>query len=420
MSTLLKPRRGKYDLGVLPARAHTGIAKPGHRLVNLKGLGILPGIAGGAKGDGDEHLGTNQAADLVTQTADGVDLNDLWTEFQEVMTEQNRIRQTLVDFLSFPVTNNMDRVAQISSASFEKASEFGVPVGVRPATSYFLLGYDFEWFDIATRYTWKFLADAPASQVQAINAMILEADNRNVFNGVMTALFTNENRMADIDGIQDVNVYSLYNGDGTVPPKYKSREFSGTHSHYLVSGGATVVSNDLDDLYDTVAEHGYSWQNGMQLVVLANSVEIDVIRSFRIANGAKWDFIPAAGSPAIYLPEDVRPLVGGAQIGQNLQGLTVAGAYGPLIIVEEDSIPPKYMAIIATGGKANLNNPVGFREHANAGLRGMRLVKGANPDYPLIDAYYQRGFGTGIRQRGGAAVMQIKASGSYVPPVFND
>lgn len=420
MSTLLKPRRGKYDLGVLPARAYTGIAKPGHRLLDLKGLGILPGIAGGAKGDADEHLGYNAAADLVTRSADGVDLNDLWSEFQETMQEQNRVRQTLVDFLTFTVTNNMDRVAQISSMSFEKASEYGVPVGARPATSYFTLGYDFEWFDAAIRYTWKFLADAPASQIQAINAMAIEADNRNVFNGVMRALFTNTNRMADIDGVQDVNVYSLYNGDGTVPPAYKHNSFNGSHSHYMVSGASVVQSNDLDDLYSAVAEHGYTWENGMQLVVLANSTEVDVIRGFTRATGAKWDFIPSAGSPAIYLPEDVRPLVGGAQIGANLQGLTVAGAYGPLVIVQEDSIPPKYMTIIATGGKANLNNPVGFREHANAGLRGMRLVKGANADYPLIDSYYQRGFGTGIRQRGGAAVMQIKASGSYVPPVFFD
>lgn len=400
---------------ILPSGAYSSIAMPGHRLVDLKGLGILPTIGGGAL---DAEKGYNAAEDLVTQTGDGVDLNELWVEFQTTMQEQNRIRQTLVDFLTFAVTNPTERVAQISSADFEKASEYGEPVGIRPATAYFKLGYDFEWYDLASRYTWKFLADAPASQVEAINAMAIEADNRNVFNGVMRALFTPVNRLADIEGEQDVNVYALYNGDGTVPPDYKWNTFDGTHTHYMVSGGATVVSGDLDDLYDAVAEHGYTWQNGMQLVVLANSAQVDVIRSFRIANGDKWDFIPSAGSPAIFLPEDLRPLVGGAQIGNNLRGLEVAGAYGPLVIVQEDSIPPDYLALVATGGQANLNNPVGLREHANAGLRGMRLVKGANPDYPLIDSFYQRGFGTGIRQRGGAAIMQIKASGTYDAPVF--
>jgi hypothetical protein len=38
------------------------------------------------------------------------------------------------------------------------------------------------------------------------------------------------------------------------------------------------------------------------------------------------------------------------------------------------------------------------------------------PDYPLIDSFYQRGFGTGVRQRGGGVVMQIKASGVYDIP----
>jgi hypothetical protein len=49
-------------------------------------------------------------------------------------------------------------------------------------------------------------------------------------------------------------------------------------------------------------------------------------------------------------------------------------------------------------------------------LRGLRLVKGAVPDYPLIDSYYQRGFGTGVRQRGGGVVMQVTASGTYTIP----
>jgi len=71
---------------------------------------------------------------------------------------------------------------------------------------------------------------------------------------------------------------------------------------------------------------------------------------------------------------------------------------------------------IGSGGSQNLNNPVGIREHANAALRGLRLVKGRDNDYPLIDSFYNVGLGTGIRQRGGSAVMQIKASGLYSPP----
>ena len=48
-----------------------------------------------------------------------------------------------------------------------------------------------------------------------------------------------------------------------------------------------------------------------------------------------------------------------------------------------------------------------------------RAVPGNQQRYPLIDSYYARAFGTGIRQRGGAAIMMIGGNGTnaaYVPP----
>lgn len=394
---------------VLPAYAGTRTPKRGMRLVDLAALGIMPGIAGG-----DGTGGFNQASDLVTQTVDGFDLNDLWAEYQTSMSLQNEERQRLVDFLTFSVTNPQERVPQISSGDFERSTEFGEPRGLRPKVAQFVMGYDFEFYDLAARFSWKFLAEAPRSQVDAINAMAIEADNRLIFSRVMAALFVNTNRAADINGVQDVPVYALYNADGTVPPTYKSNAFDGTHTHYLVSGAAVLDSTDLDDMEEHLVHHGYSVDNGMRLVVLMNRREVKIARSFRVANGDSWDFIPSTGNPALILPADEQII--GSRIGPGLEGLKVAGTYGNLIVIEEDMIPAGYMSAIATGGRANLNNPVGIREHQNTSLRGMRLVKGPNPDYPLIDSFYNRGFGTGVRHRGGSVVMQIKAAGSYVPP----
>lgn len=409
-SALIKPRARSLvspDL-VMPAFTTSATAKKGMTLVDLRSLGIIPMVAGGAPG------GFNQASDLVTQTVDGFDLNDLWTEYQTTMALQNQERQTLVDFLTFTVTNPQERVPQISSADFEKASQYGEPRGIRPSVAQWKLGYDFDWYDLAARFTWKFLAEAPRAQVDAINAMAIEADNRLVFKKVMQALFTNVNREADIDGNLDVPVYALYNGDGTVPPTYKSHTFDGNHNHYLTSGAATIDSVDVDDMYEHLRHHGYSSENGMRIVALMNSREVKVARTWRTTLGDSWDFIPAAGSPAQLV--DREALILGSQVNATLEGLNVVGTYGPVIIVEEDMIPAGYVPMIATGGRANLNNPVGIREHSNTSLRGLRLVKGANPDYPLIDSFYNRGFGTGIRHRGGSVVMQITASASYTPP----
>jgi hypothetical protein len=358
--------------------------------------------------------GTNQAGDLVSKTIDGFDLNVLWNEFQDTIDMQNAERTKIVQMLTFPVTSLIERVAQVSSARFEVASEYGEPRGIRPATGYFNLGYDFEWYDLAARFTWKFLAEAPAAQVKAINAMVLEADNVLIYEKVMEALFAgNTNREANISD-QIVPVYGLYNGDGVTPPKYKSKTFDGTHTHYMTSGATSLVPADLDDLYENVVEHGYTRANGYSFIVIATTREVKAIRTFKLANGATYDFIPARGDFAQLLPIDQQLI--GDQPPSTYQGMNVAGAYGPMLIIEEDSFPAGYVVGLATGGPENLGNPVGFRQHENSSLRGLRLVKGASNDYPLVDSFYNRGFGTGIRQRGGAAIMQVTASATYTAP----
>ena len=39
--------------------------------------------------------------------------------------------------------------------------------------------------------------------------------------------------------------------------------------------------------------------------------------------------------------------------------------------------------------------------------------------YPIIDSYFQRSFGVGVRHRGGAACMQITSGSTYTAPTIN-
>jgi len=363
----------------------------------------------------DGNAGFHDTRDvLVTNSTDGVDYNDMWAEFQATVQLQNSERQAIIDFLTFDVTANIETVAQLSSAKFERASEYGEPRGIRQKPTSFSLGYDFGWYDLGARYTWQFLADAASGQVSAINAAALDADNRLVFEVVLSALYNNTNRTAVIDDLE-VPVKALYNADGTVPPTYKTNTFDGTHNHYLTSGAATITSGDLDDLIEHLRHHGYDRTNGVTQVVLVNSREGKVIRGFRQANGDTYDFIPAAGEPQDLILEATQ-VVSGGRPGATYGGLNVIGKYGDVLIIEDDLFPAAYVVIVGTGGRQNLNNPVGLRQHQRPELRGLRLVKGRDADYPLIDSFYNRGIGTGIRQRGGSAVMQITANASYTPP----
>lgn len=378
----------------------------------MKNFKTLPAIYGAETLP--PRRGYNQASDLVTKTVDGFDLNELWNDFTSAVALQNEARTKVVQVLTYPVTRLIERVSQVSTARFETASEYGEPKGIRPATGHFNLGYDFEWYDLAARFTWKFLAEAPASQIEAINAMALEADNVLIYEKVLGAIFEgNVNREANISD-QIVPVYGLYNADGTVPPKVGRKTFTGTHTHYLTSGAAVIDPTDLDDLFTHISEHGYTRANGYQHILFVGEREGLTIRTFNRTVGATYDFIPAQGDFAQYMPADQSLM--GNRPSNTWKGLDAIGSYGPWLIVQSDLFPEGYLLGTASGGPEAVGNPVGFREHENTSLRGLRLVKGPTPDYPLIDSFYNRGFGTGIRQRGASAVMQLTTATTYTPP----
>lgn len=377
--------------------------------LDMRLLAMFPELRGA-----DPRRGYHTEGDLVTQTADGVDLNAMWEDFQATLEIFNERRQQLVDILTFPVTQLIENVPQVGDTEFEMASEFGVPKSARVEVNYFQLAYDFVDYDAATRYTWKFLRDADVRQVDAVHQAMLNADRRLIFRKVMEALFDNRNRNADIRG-QNYTVYALYNADGTVPPDYKGNTFAGTHDHYLVSGAADIDSDDIEALQDLISEHGYGAEQGTTFVALVNRAEMEEIRTWRrgeVSNNgivANYDFIPAATQPTIIVPNEEGLL--GSRPPNTWNGLPVIGSYKNIIFIEEDYIPAGYVLMLGSGGSGDLQNPVGLREHANTAYRGLRLLPGNQQRYPLVDSYYARGFGTGIRQRAGAAILEVRDDG---------
>lgn len=383
--------------------------------INLRDLGLIPVIGGGARG-------YSSTGDLLTTTADGRDLNEIWDEFQATLAILQEKRSSIVNMLTYPVVNMVEDVPSFGADDFEEASEYGVPKSVRSTGTMYQMGYTFKWYDIATRFTWQFLSEAPASQVEAIHQGVIDADSRLVFKEIMRTLFRNTNRAATIKG-QNYNVYTFWNGDGVVPPDYKNNTFAGSHTHFQGTGAATsqIDSGDLETAYDDLKSHGYSAENGTQIVTFVNEAQANAIRTFKAgatnfnAAVARWDFIPAINQPAFIVPT-VQGIIG-SQPPSTWNGFNVIGSYGPALIIEESYIPALYAVTLASGGEANIQNPIGFREHANTGLRGLRLIQDKATVYPLVDSTYVRGFGTGVRQRGAAFIQQIGvAVGSYVPP----
>lgn len=419
--------------GTAPSALLRNVPSAGAKFPNYRQLGMLMPMAGGSSPLGGYHVGS----DVITRLADGTELNTLWADYINSLRVYNERRDSLVSFLTYSVQNPTEAVAQGGQASFERASEFGVARASRVNITTWQMGFDFQWYDGRVAFTWQFLAENNTPQIDAINNAMIEADNRLIFNNVLHTLFRNTNRSTDIEQ-RAYTVYSLYNGtDGTTPPAFGSTTFASNHNHYMVSGGhdvgggvAVVDPSDFVDLVRNVEEHGYSQRYGYQVVVMVNQAELDVIRGWRrgqyyldgapVASGtansvlSTYDWIPSNTQPTLVVPTQEGLL--GTQPPNSVNGMPVEGSYGTALVVLEDYIPAKYMVAFATGGPDNLSNPIGIREHANTDMRGLRLIPGDRQAYPLVNSYYSRGFGTGIRHRGAAAVMQIKASGSYAIP----
>jgi hypothetical protein len=276
------------------------------------------------------------------------------------------------------------------------------------------MGYTFKWYDLGARFTYMFLIDADAQQIDSIANLAAEAANRLVFNQVMKTLF-NTSRRTNKEG---QTVYPFYSGQvGDLPPAVGTTVFADSHQHFVTA--ATLTPAAVESLMTLVREHGYKAVNGYSLVIMINEAQEGTIRNFRsTANGGTgtYDFIPAQGTSSLLLPITLR--TEGSAPPSTLRGMEVVGGYGEATIVKSEFIPANYLVEFVTGGEENIQNPIAIREHPQASLRGLNLVKGRTPDYPLIDSFYNIGMGTGIRYRGAGAVLQITGGAYAIPAAY--
>lgn len=188
---------------------------------------------------------------MLSVSADGVDLNTIWSQVKAAIDAWNAERSALTSLLTFNTTNSADAIPQAaSSESFEVATEYGEQEALRAPTAHLLAAYTFEDFDLATRWTWKFLRAATKEQILAQANFALEADNKLTCGTIFQRLF---------DNAPDINewahtVYPIFNGDNVVPLDYLGKSFTALHNHFLVSGAAEIDSGDLEQAAKAV--HG--------------------------------------------------------------------------------------------------------------------------------------------------------------------
>jgi hypothetical protein len=376
--------------------------------------------------------GYSAKADILTKTRDGQDLNAIWDMYNAALDDFNSARQPLIDLLSSRVSGIIDEPGAPGNERFELATEFGIPQSIRPTPAVTSRAYPFDWYDLRQAYTWRFLTKATSQQMDAVMSQALEAENALVFDQTMKSLFNNANRTATLDGIATpFTVVALYNADGSYIPPYKGLTFSGSHTHYLSTGANTgQVAFDPQDFLDmagTIEHHGFTKSAGYNIIFLMNPADAtaSVVRYVRnqafVSGGATtvvslYDFIPTQANNMTLLLPPGYTLAGGLA-PTSFGGLDVVGTWGPYLFVQDYQIPAGYVIAAATAGQSSQLSIVGIREDEDPALQGLILKPGNNNNYPLIDSYFIRGIGAGVRQRGAASIMKLDASGgAYTVP----
>jgi hypothetical protein len=355
---------------------------------------------------------------LVNQTADGVDLNDVWAEIADVIELYNSERSAIVNQLSYRTVQVGDAVPQtISGDSFEIATDLGAPRAIRPPSDVVKLGNTFRDYDVALRASWRFLRGATAEQITAQVTRVLDGDVRNVTGTILNRLF---NPVVEENDWQ-INCYGLWSADMT-PPPYLGKTFDGTHTHYLVSNSTVIDSQDIEQMIRHVKEHGYGTRQGSQMLILAHPDDVQLASMTAWRAGVEYrtggplpmyDFIPSALMPAWISDEQIH----GPIPAPDYYGLEVHGSYADAKLIQSQFVPLGWVAVVASGGPNSDHNPIALREHVNPAYQGLRHIPGNGP-YPIQDSFFARGFGVGTRHRGAAVVCKIAASGSYSAPVI--
>ncbi len=364
---------------------------------------------------------------LVSRLSDGTDLNAIWTELQDVFDVWNKERVGVVQLLSYPTILAAEAVPQsIQSASFEQATELGVPRSAATPATAGVLGFDFIDWDNRISTSARFLRDADRRQVEGIFNSVLHSDNRLTTGRILRRLLDPTPRTTP----EGATARGLYTGDDNwTPPPYIGNVFPANTSHYWKSGASVIDSTDIESAYRAIRDKGYGLGNGSQLLIIAHPNESEVIQTWESGresrpkegaelNGplARHDYVPAKTAPAFMTPDNIV----GQQISGDFNGVEVLGNYGPGWLLETPFMVPGYVLVAASSGVNSTNNIVGFREHVLPEHRNLRLIPGNQLGYPLVDSFALRSFGVGVRHRGGAVAIQVGATGSYTKPANAD
>lgn len=352
---------------------------------------------------------------------------DLYVRMRQALAYYNETANAILGLLTNRTTVVQERFpfGTLGGGLLQRSAEFGQVLAVRPTVgAEFDVAYPIERYATRAIFTPEYLLRARVQDVQAVTVQMIVDDYNTLFRTVLEALFNNANYSfvdpKDIGaGAGTLTIRRLFNADGTAGNIYLGNGKlvnMATLNHYKTSGNASFTNNAFLMARDTLRNIGLN-SNIVFFISEEDADDVSLLSDFVGADNAfAYDNFGIGRDPNITVPpgnETPRAIV------------TYPNAIGRIRnagqVVTLQWMPSGFIFAMDTTAE----RPLVIREADVPRLRGFRLTGNdvvGEPELdgpnPILNKYWERIFGVGVRNRGNGVIVQITASGTYTAPTF--
>lgn len=351
-------------------------------------------------------FGSYEFADLIRIPVLSLTEGDIYAALQEFAAAESAALDLLISSLADFGSNVSESFGAVSGGQLQKVGEGARGEATRRGGKY-TVEFPIEAFEDRKIYTPEYLEEATLAD---LNADVVDAAIKDI-NTVFTAVFNSFT--AAVNYIHDDDpwpgsrtgahtVRRLANNDGQVGSAFANGALVplATTNNYKVSGTAGITYGAFTTIRDVLKAQGH----GGDIVYICSLNDASTIPGLLTTN-----FIRVPDVKLSILPTTQVPIVESPR------------AIGRVADAGELQAWPHWPDGYLFGFDRSKPKPVRIRQHADAAKRGFRLVAdetrgGERPGRPLVNKYWQRIFGAGVRNRFNGVMMKI-TTGAYTDPV---
>jgi len=319
-------------------------------------------------------------------TKDGIDYNQIWNNFIIPGVDRyNEVDKTdLEALLALWDDEQIKRYPVLSGNTFRKLADVEPNDRTKPLPYGTFQGLS-EKFGTGFSYDENYLKDAKEQDIISYQANLLQQDRDNIKTELLRVCM-----YSSIDGFWNG---SFASDEGIIaPPKYGSNIFAASHTHYIIAGMTAIDLGFCTTVRKHIREHGFA----EDLVGFINSTDEEAVIKM---------LMPTSSAVKVSNPLTDQVAIEG-----------YINRAGGINWVATELMPEGYGLVIATNPGVSYRKPVRLIYPTNVSFRGLRILPGSNPDWPIKDAYYSRFLGAKVFHRAAGLAFKLVSTGSYTNP----